>query len=187
MNIQIVDNTNVFLQRARYLLRLTKPELEANNSEVMMLSHIRRQVAIPPSPQYVELEAAHLLWQLARGKEQDKIAHPRDTFQFCEVCGAVRHYLGWCKKHYVIARNTKDATAPFKAPLPPSNRRGRPVGPRREDGAGSVVRVPADVVIALDTVRGSSSRSLAVEAILRSALGLAPTEEMMANNSGEGA
>ena len=184
MDIQAFDNTNAFLKRARHLLQLSSPETEANGSELMMIAHIRRQVAVPSSPQYAELEAAHLLWALSRGQDPTtRIAHPRDTFQSCEVCGATRHYLGWCKKHYAIARKTRDATEPFKSPLPPSNRPGRPPGPRRENKTEYTLRVSADVVFSLDVVRGSSSRSLTAEAILRSALGLEMTAEMTAEDA----
>jgi hypothetical protein len=49
-----------------------------------------------------------------------------------------------------------------------------------------VVRVSLEVTLALDAVRGSSSRSLTAEAILRSALGLELTVAMMADNGAEG-
>ena len=193
------ENTDVFVERAQELLSATPPT-DLSGADRMVLLHISGAYGVPPSPQYRLLEAAHMLRTLASHDHTGSDArHPRHTLTTCEVCGDPHAFRGWCKKHYAIARDKRSATAPFLSPAPTNSRRGRPptlrpekqprrLGrppgpPRAAEGHLSVVRLSLVVTLALDAVRGTSSRSLTVEAILRSALGLEPTAEMTADNS----
>ena len=195
------EDTDDFLERAKELLSKTPPtELSAN--EQLVFQHICSTYGVPASPQYRLLEAAHLLRAFAKGRfSESSSQHPRHNIPACEVCGDPHAFKGWCKKHYAIARDKRSAEAPFLSPGPTNSRRGRPPtvrpaklparrgrppGPPRVPEQVSVVRVSLEVTLALDAVRGSSSRSLTAEAILRSALGLELTAEMTANTTEEG-
>ena len=192
---------DIFVERAKEFISATPPT-ELSGPEKMVLLHVSGTYGVPPSPQYRLLEAAHLLRTLSSGDHTGSDAkHPRHTLATCEVCGDPHAFKGWCKKHYAIARDKRSAEAPFLSPGPtnshkgrpptvrpakPPARRGRPPGPPRVPEQVSVVRVSLEVTLALDAVRGSSSRSLTAEAILRSAFGLEPTAEMTANTTEEG-
>ena len=166
-----MEETNPFVLRAEALL--SGKEQPATGTERLLM---QQQGMVPFTPQYHKALLAFYMWEAA-GKGRDRPpSYKTDTNIVCAVCGSETYLKGWCKKHYLIARRTKSATAPFLSPSPSTGRLGRPVT-NPEKHTFVVLRISVETARALDVLRESNSRSLVAETIVREALGLPPLPE----------
>jgi len=166
-----MEDVNPFVHRAAELLSGSgeKP----HGTERMLREH---QGRVPFSAQYHAAWIAWYLWETA-GKGRDRPPSPRTNPDIvCAVCGDKNYLKGWCKKHYLIARKTKSASAPFLSPSPSTGRMGRPPL-NKATTKFATVRISYETRHAIDAIRERSSLSLVAETLIREALGLPPLPE----------